>query len=721
MATDKAPSAYGRAVKAQFDAANPAHPAWVSANAGSGKTKVLIDRVARLLLKKASPDSILCITYTKAAANEMLQRLFDRLGAWSVMGEAALRDQLGRLEGRAAETYTSDEIANARALFARAVETPGGLRIETIHAFCARVLRRFPLEADLAPGFEEIDDAEAAVLWEQAVIAGLKTLDAAAPEDLDCVALAGGGRGASSGLQAIGSALPLFTQYLETAETLEAIEANLRRVLSPPESNEETLIARAMGEQMPVTDLKRVIALLKSNSAKSSATLANKLTGVLEARDPQQRWARYQSVFFTTTGDFRKSILVKAVAADPEAGAFLHTDDIPEGSEVLRIKALDAALKARRAYDRTRALLRLAQPVIATYQQLKRVRARVDFDDLIANTADLLTRRAAADWVLYKLDGQLTHVLLDEAQDTSPQQWTLLNALTAEFFAGEGTEKDQALRTLFVVGDEKQSIYSFQGADPQRFLAERQDFEARARSALGEAWLPNMEMSFRSSPEILSFVDTVSASGSVSGHPYVDGPVGDLDLMRHTAHRADQPGLVELWPIEVPDPQTEAIPWDAPRDEESADSPRNRLAVQVAQAVREMIDRGETVWDKGARRPVTAGDVLILVQNRSGGLFDGLIAALKAEKLPVAGADRLVLADHIGVQDCLNLMRFVLLPEDDLVVAEILRGPFGGLVDDNRHLFPLAYDRGEASLWARLKASTVSEHQAVAAFLERLL
>ena len=157
---------YAAASEGQRLAALPSHSAWVEANAGSGKTKVLIDRVARLLLKRVEPDSILCVTYTKAAASEMQSRLFDRLGGWCVMGEDQLRQKLSELENRPLADYDHDDIGRARELFAKALETPGGLRIETIHAFSGRVLRRFPLEAGIAPGFSELDDDDTSELWD---------------------------------------------------------------------------------------------------------------------------------------------------------------------------------------------------------------------------------------------------------------------------------------------------------------------------------------------------------------------------------------------------------------------------------------------------------------------------------------------------------------------------------------------------------------------------
>ena len=716
---------YTAASRAQAIASDPAHPAWVSANAGSGKTKVLIDRVARLLLKGAPPDSILCVTYTKAAANEMLQRLFDRLGDWSVMEEDQLRKVLIDLEDRSDHPYTDEEIKNARALFARALETPGGLRIETIHAFCARILRRFPLEAGIAPGFSEIDEIEAEQLWQSALEVGLPQADRSHPDVLDTVSDEGGGLGALAGLSQARAELALVLGFADRCgHNPQRMDAALRKAISPPEQTEDELIDVAM-TALPRKDLKAALVVLIADGKRDSSRTAEAISSALAETDPAQIWRQYRRAFFGGSGPY-KALYNAGAKKDPLIPALFETKTVPEGSEVLRIKQLDADLKAARLYARTRALLVLSIPILAEYRSSKRVRAKVDFDDLITKTLALLTRRDASLWVLYKLDGGLTHVLLDEAQDTSPEQWGLLNALTEEFFAGKGKDREEAARTLFVVGDEKQSIYSFQGADPQKFLSERQAFDTKARAAFGKAEMPDMLMSFRSSPEVLTFVDQLSQSGDVEGHPYIAGPVAEANISRHTARRANQPGCVELWPIEVPSPDEEAIAWHAPRDTITAASPKNRVASNVADEVAALLKRGDTVWTEDSnrhwhRRAAHPGDILILVNKRTGGLFDALIDALKAKNIPVAGADRLILADHIAVQDCLNLIRFVLLPEDDLTLAEILRGPFANLLDDNVHLFTLAHARKDATLWDQLQASDNSAHKAVASFLSDLI
>ena len=721
--------AFRSATGVQARAANPVHSAFVMANAGSGKTKVLIDRVARLLLRRedgrpgAKPDSILCITYTKAAASEMLSRLFRTLGQWSVMEDDRLRQKLAQLQDRKPDSYKPEDLAVARQLFASALETPGGLRIETIHAFCARVLRRFPLEAKVFPGFTEIEDDEARALWEEAHAAAVMEAREHDIHRLNVLALEGGHEGAMLALDTLRSIGTVALRFAEEhGFDYDAMDTVLRDSLEAPEASREEMLEYAMVDDLPVAEIRTVAELLLTGG-KTDAATGDKLMAVLATENPGERWDAYRSVFRTAGGDIRASNPYTKGMADAlplVAGLFQMKDGL--GEEAHRIIELEDRLNRAAAFERTSAMLRIGVPALQAYRQLKRARAALDFDDLIEHTRVLLTGTGMSDWVLYKLDGGLSHVLLDEAQDTSPTQWELVDALTGEFDAGLGIERSQDPRTLFVVGDEKQSIYSFQGADPLQLLKQYQQFHLRDEDLLKES----MEMSFRSSPEVLTFVDTVWNEAPAIPGAQAALPGEEANAVRHLARRSNQPGLIELWPIAEKAAEDEADVWSRPVNAMRSSSPKAQLAMQVAKAVRTMIDRGETVWAEGtdgtwARRAVRPEDILILVRGRTGGLFDAMIGALKSQGLPVAGADRLKLGDHIGVQDCLNLMRFAALPERDLTLAEILRGPFAGLVDDDRYLFELANGRRRSeSLWQRVQASRDPDVQAAAAFLQGL-
>jgi len=721
---------YAAATQGQALAALPDHSAWVEANAGSGKTKVLIDRVARLLLRGAEPDTILCVTYTKAAASEMQARLFDRLGGWCVMDAGQLTKQLSDLEGRDISAYGPDDIGRARELFAKALETPGGLRIETIHAFCGRVLRRFPLEAHLPPGFSELDDAVVADLWDLSFRAmGRRVVrgDAALMDAARIAAEAGGGKG----LDIIRALLPrraAIQAYIARAGGIDDAIDKLRLRLDAPDASPAEILEHAMGAGMPRKPLQQLLAqlpTLKPMDAKLAATIAYALSDAPAA----DRFAAYATIAFTDKGDLRKRdpYTQEALKAAPAAALFFQTKDAPEGSEIGRIQAIGAAFNAARLFERSAAILRLADVMFADFADRKRARAGLDFDDLIETTANLLTRAHAAEWVLWKLDGGISHILLDEAQDTSPAQWRILRALTEDIFAGAGAVRDH-LRTLFVVGDQKQSIYSFQGADPEHFLTEKEQFIARARNAGLGFKLPDLAMSFRSAPEVLAYVDAVFDTDVFTPHsPFTLNPPDTTNPMRHTSFRLSHAGSVDLWPLEPGADAEPAHPWDAPQAMESEGSAKARLAARIARFVRHEIETGAAVSDNGKQRPAQPGDFLILVRGRTGGLFDGILQALKRENIAVAGADRIKLLDSLAVQDLLNLARFALCPEDDLTLAEILKGPFGAFTSgsdvnwlDDTQLFAIANQR-QGRLWPALQASTEPHVAPIRTFLTDVL
>jgi len=714
------------ALAGQASAAEPGANAWVAANAGSGKTKVLIDRVARLLLGGATPDSILCVTYTKAAASEMQDRLFARLGDWCVADDDKLRQDLALLEHR--DDFSEDDLGRARELFARALETPGGLRIETIHAFCGRLLRRFPLEAGVAPGFHELDDQDAEDLWAEAFLAlGARVMRGHADLVAAARTVAEAGGAGFDVLRRLDSHRGEIQAVLD-AVGYEAASERLRDILGAPEASTDDILEAAMNADLPRDALKALAAALPT-AKPTDAKLADKLALVLSDMDAATRFEAYAAIAFTDKGELRKKNAYTAEAAKlaPRIADLFQIADTPEGTEITRIAETARRLAARRIYERSAALLRLAEPLLGDFERRKRARAGLDFDDLIASVSRLLDRSHAAEWVLWKLDGGIAHVLLDEAQDTSPAQWRILRRLTDEIFAGAGAERSSP-RTLFVVGDQKQSIYSFQGADPEHFLRQARELHGAAQIAGAPFNTPSLAMSFRSVTEVLAYVDDVFDPQHFSGGaPFsVQVPV-EADYAPHTARRRNEPGCVELWPLQPPADTPEPDPWDAPIDSVSDSDPPVRLARQIAAFIRRQIDTGAAVWDNGRQRPARPGDFLILVKRRTGGIFDAVLQQLKALDIPVAGADRILLLDSLPVQDVLNLIRFALCPEDDMTLAEIIKGPFGAHGEggdfpwlDDDDLFTLAVDR-PGSLWDQLRVSTSPRHAPLRAFLEDML
>ncbi|MBL8557065.1 MAG: double-strand break repair helicase AddA [Phenylobacterium sp.] len=677
---------------AQEEAADPTVSVFVTANAGSGKTKTLIDRVARLLLAKARPETILCITYTKAAASEMQRRLYDTLGDWSVATDAKLRQDLGKLRSRAPASFDHQDLSEARGLFAAALETPGGLKIQTIHAFCEKVLKRFPLEAGVPPGFRVMDEAAAAAVAaaaRKAVAHHVLNIPGPLADAYGRLAVSLDFRRFQAMFAEFETRRSALREFFGPGGLAGAIAWVWRTVDIEPGTDPDDLARAAMAGID--RDLYRRCAETLKAGGKQDGERAAVLGALAQAAAPALEDA--VALFFTKDDEPRKWVETgKLLRAEPALQAFLL-------AEQARLHNVRERMRAAQVGRDSTDALSLAHAYLDAYAIEKAASGALDFADLVEKTCALLRDRPAAAWVLYKLDGGVDHILLDEAQDTAPEQWAIVDALTEDFFAGAGRRPAQALRRgVFVVGDRKQSIYSFQGARPE-LLAERfEQYSARVAGADDRVKeIPLLE-SWRSTPQVLQFVDAVFTPSPLQEAVQPGAPV------RHDVAepRREHAGCVDLWEMEVdPGPQDQGA-WDLPLDVEPRDSGAKKLARRIAAEIRDLIARGEAVHDKAhpyRLRPAHAGDVLILVRRR-GALFEEILRALKLADLPVAGADRLSLSSHIIFDDLLALARFALFPDDDLTLAGLLKSPFCGLDDDS--LYTLAHGR-EGRLWRTLR------------------
>ncbi len=672
-------------LEAQRRAADPAVSAWVMANAGSGKTRVLTDRVIRLLLAGSLPNAILCLTFTKAAAAEMANRLHQRLGKWSVLAEAELRSELLVLLGR---PPAREEVALARQLFARTLDAVGRLRIQTIHAFCESVLKRFPLEAGVPPHFAIADDATSAQLLDEArdrLLLGAPA-ETGLAEALKFVVSEVEERGFQTVLNELVAERRKLRGLLgKHGEDIETVIAAIRTRLGVADGETLDALCAAFVAALPESDLRRAAAALDGGGVTDQKRAAG-IRAFLGAGDRAERVAtEWREIFLTETGSPRQTLITKgAQKRDPAAQAILE-------AEQRRVIAFRERFKSITVATGTASLLRLGNTLLAYYAEAKKARALLDYDDLILKTGELLQGEGSASWVLYKLDGGIDHVLVDEAQDTSPEQWEVVKAMCGEFFAGRGAQERP--RTVFAVGDTKQSIFSFQGADPVAAAQARGHFESAARAASHVFDPVSLDVSFRSCAAVLETVDAVFNTEAAR-----DGVATEVQpVITHRAARAAAGGIVELWQPTTPQEGDPGDPWDAPLDYAGASSPPVQLARRIAAVIRRMLDSGEVLESRG--RPIQPGDILILVRRRDA-LFSELVRALKAANVPVAGADRMVLAEQIAVMDLLALARFVLLPEDDLNLATVLKSPLFNLDDDD--LFALCHGRS-GRLWRALR------------------
>ncbi|ATE63413.1 double-strand break repair helicase AddA [Rhizorhabdus dicambivorans] len=647
----------------QRTASDPKELVWLSASAGTGKTQVLTARVLRLLLNGAAPEAILCLTFTKAGAAEMAERIHARLARWAgLKQDQKLVQDLGRL----GEDATPERLARARQLFARVLEAPGGgLRIQTIHAFCQTLLAGFPSEAGLAPGFRPLEGREQATLARRTLA------------DLVQDAQAGGDLGLIDDIKALSLRLgearaegylgdcARAPEAMESLGIRQGIEPRLRRTLGVPDGDVEAAIEAACAD----LDLDCFHAVARANRDWGTATglVAADLAAAFLAASPRARAAMLDDILglvLTKAREPRKyqAGLLKADAAYPD-----HCGRLAE--QVLRLigwreRAELAALIG--------AALRAGQAYAAAYAQAKRAAGLVDFDDLIRKAVELLQTPGMGDWVRYKLDQATDHILVDEAQDTNARQWAIVAALASDFFAGHGA-RGRKRRTLFSVGDFKQAIFGFQGTDPLAFEAARIAFAREAEAGSQDApeqrlfQQLSLDRSFRSAPAVLELVDRLVADL---------GP-DELGLFtptdRHVPWKADLPGRVTLWrPVSL---DGIAGPDDDAGEEGWIDDATRAFANRLAKQVRDWIE--QRLWLSGEKRPVQPGDIMILVRRRAE-LASLIVARLHAEGVPVAGVDRLRLTAPLAVRDLLAAMRFATQREDDLSLACLLVSPLFG-------------------------------------------
>jgi ATP-dependent helicase/nuclease subunit A len=663
----------------QARASDPASSAFVSANAGSGKTHVLVQRVIRLLLNGVPPEKILCITFTKAAAANMAERVFSTLGHWVTLDDAALDAAI--LEAGIAHP-NADLRMRARELFACALETPGGLKVQTIHALCTRLLQQFPFEANVPARFAVLDDRDRNEMMERANLAVL----------LDASREPGSATGRALNI-AMASAADVtfkdvvreaclsrdhFMAWTDSAGSADAAATQMSAALGvdPGDIMEDIEREIVDGPYLPRSRWREVAAILDTGN-KSDSDQAGRLREALVFTGSVQV-DKYLGVFLTEERTPRKTVLTKKFCdSNPAIERLFDRESGRLSSPIERRRAVATR-------DRTQALLQIATAAAANYRREKQERGLLDYDDLIDKTLEMLDR-VSSGWVHYKLDRGVDHVLIDEAQDTSPRQWDIVAHIISEFTSGEGA-RDGVTRTVFAVGDEKQSIFSFQGAAPREFDTRRRGLERKFIDA-GLKFDPvSFTYSFRSGAAILQSVDHVFRDEAI----YRSIHSAETGYPIHNSLADAGPSLIDLWELQQPDGKQDIEGWRAPFDGLSQASPEVKLARRIQTEIKSLVTSGTMTGSTGKRRRLRYGDMLVLVRRR-GNAFDAVIQALKHANIPVAGADRLKLTEHIAIIDLMNLADALLLPQDDLALAVALKSPLFGLSDDD--LFKLAWQR----------------------------
>ncbi|MEH3107230.1 MAG: double-strand break repair helicase AddA [Sphingomonas fennica] len=665
---------------AQADATRPDALVWLSASAGTGKTHVLSARVLRLLLNGAPPESLLCLTFTKAGAAEMAERVQARLAAWVRLPDAKLRHELYAL----GEPNDDAAVAYARTLFARVLDAPGGLTIQTIHAFCQTLLAGFPLEAGLAPGFRPLEGRAEAALARRTLAELLERAEAGGDLRLIADVQALSRRLGEQRAEAYLVRSARMPAEMAALGVREGIEPRLRRALDVPAGDVEAAIeARLADDAFDLACLRSIAAANAAWGTKTGLADADRIARFLAASAAERVGLLEDllSVALTQKGEPR-TVSAKLADCDPDHGG--NCARFAEAAQALLALRRRAALATLLA-----SALRAGQAYALAWGEAKRAAGVVDFDDMIRATVALLEADGIGQWVRYKLDRRIDHILVDEAQDTNAAQWRIVRALAEEFFVEEpGEETRRSPRTLFTVGDFKQAIFGFQGTDPIYFRAALASFSAAAEAGGRRIERYSLDRSFRSTPPVLAVVDGLIEELGWEALGLFE------PAERHLSARARLPGAVTLL---KPIASGAADPADTEGEEGWVDDATRAVATKLAQQVKAWLDEGLMLPGKG--RPLRPEDVLFLVRKR-GSLASLLVARLHAEGVPVAGVDRLRLDQPLAVKDLLAACRFALQPEDDLVLANLLVSPLVDLAQDD--LYAIACKR-PGSLWQAVR------------------
>ena len=654
----------------QRRARDPEGSFWVTASAGSGKTKLLCDRVVSLLCHGADPQSILCLTYTRAAASEMKQRVLSILQKIA-HGDPAYADFYDLLCQRGV-----DPVRFSLSL----MDNQHRLSFQTIHAFCESLLRRFPLEGNVSPDFKVLEESEAQTLLTQAAEA-FYDLDRIQGDDATAKLLA---LYLNEG-QYLDALKPLIRKpyllYQAIAMPLDLFCDTLKQQLGLPHDDSDVDTLRDQcNTALPDVVLQRIAEALCLSTSKTDKNNGIFLSDFLTQSQDHKDYQGYINIFLTNEYTIRAKFVTKQATLLPEDLALLS-------SEALRLYTLRQRLYGAECLQATVALRSVATAVWGAYITAKEANGALDFDDLLEGTLRLLQHHNA--WIVYKLEHALKHILLDEAQDTNPHQWTLIKHLLEETLSGD----TETAKSLLVVGDYKQSIYRFQDADPEGYRAEYDVLQERYAEANRPLIPLKLETSFRTTPQVLGFVDDVFQKTSM-GQGVLTPKEGSLT---HHPARAEAAGEVVLHPIiPLPTKNTE-VSFLIPTQQHHGQTHASIVAETIASAAADLLSSGKGLPSR-QNRPITPSDIWILLQRR-GTLQSALLSALGARGIPVAGGDRIFLKETLAVKDLLALLLFMVEPDDDFTLACLLKSPVGGLGEED--LFTLCHGRS-GTLWSSL-------------------
>ncbi len=699
-------------------ASNPKYSVWVSASAGTGKTTVLVNRLLRLFLNDVEPSKVLCLTYTNAGAIEMQNRIYKKARDWVIISDDDLKEDLKKILDDDETTNISELILKARKLFSKLIDNPLPLKIYTIHAFCQSVLKRFPMEAGITPHFKIIEDSDVKILLNEAYQKFIHTLKT--EKNLDYFDAFDGFnylmKNTSESefpnlIQSIINGREHFLNLLSKYKTKEDIQNHLKiKILGNFPYVIENFIDNISLFKSNILDhisddfignLKRVLSV---DDGKKSLLKLDLISDFLKEQDVEKKFEIYKSILLNKDGTVPKDGILnkKSIEADIK-----FVDDILH--ETLRLRQAIEFINSVEIYKATVSVLNVGLKLNSIYEDLKKKRGMMDFTDLITTVKNLFSKDNISSWILYKLDGGISHVLIDEAQDTSPIQWDIVDKLTSEFFTDGSTEKN--MKSIFSVGDRKQSIFSFQGANIKLFEQYKNRFKNRIENDKYPFYDLSLNKSFRSCKNILNVVDGVIKN--------INGILLPNEKIEHINKREDSEGLVEVLPLIKNIDDKSVNCFKPPVENIKVFNSDIEMANVLAKKIRYLLDN-EYISDgmkngKKYIRKIEPKDIMILVRKRK--FSDNIIKALLEKNIPLAGRDKLSLNDSIAVEDLISLLKFVLFNYDDLSLAEVLKSPMYNLTDDD--LFNLCYNRKDKTLFENI--CSIEKYKDIADDLKTLI
>ncbi len=667
---------------------------WVAASAGSGKTTILVDRLLSLFINNVDISKIICITFTKTAAHEMKERIYNKLAKWTIMDDDTLKGEIKRVIGlNNNEIVPENLLKQSKTLFARLIDNIDDLKIFTIHSFCQQIISRFPIEAGILPNFEVIEGYKVNELVQKSieetfenieknseVYPYIKNLILDNSED---------------------NFYELINYLIEKRKIFEYIkeydyENDLKKLFKIYHKNKDEILNNFLNYDF--SNIQELVEFIENgkdftdNQRKNFESVATFLNNKNNITDKENIVLEYVNVFLTS--EFKKrnfsaknNNIIKKINNDFLKNILLEEQD--------RCYELMQNLDNFKYFELSLSIIKVNLKIIDNYKKLKENNSYLDFDDLITITLKLLQNTEYSAWVNFKLDNGIEHVLVDEAQDTSNLQWEIIKSITGDFFSGE--TKNENERTLFVVGDEKQSIYSFQDADPDIFN-EKYEFYKELIEESGKIFCKvNLQCSFRSLNSILKFVDAV-----FQDKIYSQKISKQDDKIVHNNIRTGL-GLVELWPqLSVKNEKQDS--WGLNFDNTIEIKNFELLASKIVEKIGDLLNSNRAIIDRtGEKRKIKYSDIMILVKTRNKILLSYLIRQLNRKNIPNSGYDRLNLFDNIIIQDFIALFKFILFQNDDLSLANLIKSPFLNLKEEDLYELCKKKEEDKITLFEVLK------------------